>query len=435
MLDPYIVVLLAFGFAVLAVAWLPLLLRDVPLSLPIICVAFGYGLFALIDTGDRPQPLVYPEITERLTEFVVIISLMGVGLKISRPVSFRGWIITRRLLAGAMPLCIAGMALLGWGIVGLAPAAALLLGAALAPTDPVLAADVQLGPPGSNEEDDIRFSLTSEAGLNDGLAFPFVNLAILVASFGLSPGAWLAEWLVLDVVWKIAVGIAAGFLVGRGLAAILFRLPEGSRIAATGDSLVALAATLISYGATEMAHGYGFLAVFITGLVVRQAERTHEYAVRLHEFAEQIERLFMMLMLVLFGGALATGLLAPLTWQGALVGTLFLFVVRPVAGWLSLAGSHCPRGERMFIAFYGVRGIGSSYYLAYAINREPSLSADGMLWAIAGYTVLISIVVHGFTVTPILKRLDDGRAPPTDADGGPPGAAARFVAKEPTSTA
>ena len=148
-MDPYLIFLGAFGLAILAVAWLPLLLRELPLSLPIFCVAFGFLIFGLLYTSDRPHPLAFPYATERLTELLVIISLMGVGLKISRWPTWRDWMITWRLLGITMPLSIAALAVLAWWIVGLAPAAAILLASALAPTDPGLASDVQLGPPGS----------------------------------------------------------------------------------------------------------------------------------------------------------------------------------------------------------------------------------------------------------------------------------------------
>ncbi len=200
-----------------------------------------------------------------------------------------------------------------------------------------------------------------------------------------------------------------GYAVGRALASILFRLPKKQRLATTGDSLVALAATLIAYGATELAHGYGFLAVFITALVVRKAERSHEYSARLHDFAEQIERLMMMMMLILFGGAIATGLLGPLSWPAALAGMVFLFALRPLAGWISLAGVSCPPKEKAFIAFFGIRGLGSFYYLAYALNQDVGFERGDLLWATVGFIVLVSILVHGVTVTPILRRLDDGR--------------------------
>jgi sodium/hydrogen antiporter len=180
-MDPYLLLLVGTDALILLVAWLPMALRELPLSLPMFCVAFGFAAFGL-SSGDTPSPVLYPEVTERLTELVVLVALTGAGLKLDRPFGWRTWSMTWRLLAFAMPLSILGIALVGGWLLGLGVAAALLLGAALAPTDPVLAADVQVGPPRSGEEDEVRFTLTAEAGLNDGLAFPFVNLAVALRS-------------------------------------------------------------------------------------------------------------------------------------------------------------------------------------------------------------------------------------------------------------
>jgi NhaP-type Na+/H+ or K+/H+ antiporter len=182
--DPYIFVLILLGVAILAIAWVPILVRNPPLFSPIFCVSAGFLVFTWHGGGEKPLRLRYPEITERLSELIVIIALMGAGLKIDQSVGWRSWSTTWRLLAVAMPLTILGVAGMGWWVMGLAAAAALLLGAAPAPTDPVLASDVQLGPPGTPEEGEVRFALTSEAGLNDGLAFPFINLAIAMAMAG-----------------------------------------------------------------------------------------------------------------------------------------------------------------------------------------------------------------------------------------------------------
>jgi NhaP-type Na+/H+ or K+/H+ antiporter len=224
-------------------------------------------------------------------------------------VGWRTWLTTWRLLAITMPLSIAGIALLGWSGLGLAPAAALLLGAVLAPTDPVLASDVQVGPPHEPEQGEVRFSLTSEAGLNDGLAFPFTNLAVAMALYGAAPGSWTLEWLAIDVTWKIAAGLAIGLLVGQALGLLIFHHVEHPRLPESRDNLVAVGIPLLAYGLAELAHGYGFLAVFVAALTLRHWERSHHYRGRLHEFAEQIERLFMMILLALFGGAIAGGLL------------------------------------------------------------------------------------------------------------------------------
>lgn len=197
------------------VAWLPLALKRLPLTLPIICIAIGGAIFALPGVTLRPLPLDYPEIAERFTEFVVIIALMGAGLKLDRRFSWRQWRVTWRLLAITMPLSIAAIAVIGgWGL-GLPWIAALLLGACLAPTDPVLASDVQVGPPRTGEEDEVRFGLTSEAGLNDGLAFPFVNLAIALALAATTGEPWAGKWLWHNVLWEIGpASRAAGWSAG-----------------------------------------------------------------------------------------------------------------------------------------------------------------------------------------------------------------------------
>lgn len=406
-MDPYIVLLVGIGGLILLVAWLPMLLRELPLSLPMFCVGIGFVAFSL-SGGDTPQPRLQPEITERLTELIVIVALTGAGLKLDRPFGWRSWGMTWRMLAIAMPLSILGIALIGHALLGLGAAAALLLGSALAPTDPVLAADVQVGPPRSGEEDEVRFTLTAEAGLNDALAFPFVNLAIAVAIFGMAPGGWALEWLGVDVLWKLGAGVVVGWGVGSLLAWMIFRLPNRARLARTGDGFVALGITFIAYGATELVHGYGFLAVFVSALAIRSAERHHDYHERLHDYAEQTERLLMMVVLVLFGGALAGGLLDSLTWAGAGAVLLFLFVVRPIAGMVALLGAPPPRIEQGMVAFFGIRGVGSFYYLAYALNETPFEQPEA-LWAVVGFTVLVSIILHGTTVTGAMRYVDAHR--------------------------
>ncbi len=415
MLDPYIAFLLGLGIVVLLVAWLPLALKSVPLSLSIVCVALGAGFFGLGWLEFDPDPRTYDTIVEKLCEAVVIISLMGAGLKIDRKIGLRAWATTWRLLGIAMPLTILAVTLVGVYGLGLPIAMALLLGAALAPTDPVLASDVQVGKPGSGEEDEVRFSLTSEAGLNDGLAFPFVHLALV---FGLaastSGGVWpdisaLGGWFVGDVVWRVGAGIGIGWLVGRGLGWLTFGRSR-SKLSGTRDGLVAIGATLVAYASAEVCHGYGFLAVFVAALVLRDTERNHEYHEALHDFSEQIERLLMMLVLVLFGGAIVmTGLFANLTWTDILAALAIVFLIRPLAGWIALIGSGHPAGERGLISFFGIRGIGSFYYLAYGVNHGEFGSSE-RLWAIAGLVVLISIVVHGISATPAMRWLDRARA-------------------------
>lgn len=389
----------------LLVAWLPLALKRAPLSLAILCVLIGLAVFGSGLMGFRPDPRTYDTQTERLSELVVLIALMGAGLKLERRLGWRTWGATWRLLAVAMPLSIVAMAAAGYYLLGFSLAMAMLFGAALAPTDPVLASDVQVGPPQSGEEGEVRFGLTSEAGLNDGLAFPFVMLAILFAAEG-SPGAEdLGRWFAVDVLWRIACGVGMGWLMGRVLGWLAFGAPH-VKLSRTGDGLVAIGATLLAYSATELLNGYGFLAVFVAALALRRREPEHEFHSALHDFAEQIERLLMLLVLVLFGGALAGGLLEPLTWADAGVAALALLVIRPLAGWISLIGARLPGRDRAMLAFLGIRGVGSFYYLAFALNHAQ-FGDSSRLWAVTGLIVLLSILVHGVSATPLMLWIDE----------------------------
>ena len=394
------------GVGALLAGILPRVLDRRPLSLPIAFLALGMVVFALPLGLPDVDPLKHPKLTEHLTEIGVIVALMGAGLKIDRPLTRRGWASTWRLLVIAMPVTIAATALLGWWWAGLVPASALLLGAALAPTDPVLASDVQVGEPTDEEdsEDEVRFALTSEAGLNDGLAFPFVYAAIGMATVaGLG---WAGEWVWQDVLYKGAVGVAGGLLIGKLLGKLFFRAKrEALRLSRHSEGFLALAATFLAYGLVEVAGGYGFLAVFVAARGIRSAERSHDYHQVLHDFAEQTERLLTVLLLLLFGGAVVGGLLAPLTWPAALAGLALVLIVRPVTGFLSLRGAPGRSAEHWVIAAFGIRGIGSFYYLSYALTHAEFAGVD-LLWATVGFVVLTSVVLHGIASTPVMELLD-----------------------------
>ena len=385
--------LLTGGSLLLAVV-LPYALSRAALSPPAVLLGVG-ALIGLLPISDdlALDPVDQRVVIEHVTELTVIVALMGVGLALDRPFSLRkrgtwgAWHATWRLLALAMPLSIAGVALLGWWVIGLAPASALLLGAALAPTDPVLASDVQVEGPttGDDEEiderDEVRFALTSEAGLNDGLAFPFVYAAILIASVG-PVAEWGVEWLAWDLVGRVVFGVVLGILVGRLMALVAFRAPPGQslRMSETSEPLLAVAAVLLAYGVAEVAHTYGFVAVFVCALTIRSAERDHEYHELMHQVVQRLERILTLIVLLLLGVALTHGLLGQLTWAAAGVAVALVVLVRPLAAWASLAvasgkvpdraGDHAlgPR-ERLVTAFFGVRGIGSLYYLAYATGQ------------------------------------------------------------------
>lgn len=403
-------VLAVLGVAIVAAAVMPTLLARVPISMPIIYVGAGMLLFSLPIDIEAPLPTDGTDTSwaERLTELVVIVSLMGAGLKLRRPIGWRAWASTWRLLGIAMPITIAAIALLGGIGLGLPLATAILLGAVLAPTDPVLASDVQLAGPGGTEEtaaedadDEVRFALTSEAGLNDGLAFPFTNLAIAIAG----GGSWLLGWVVEDVAVKLAVGLTGGVVLGRVISYLAFGLPARWRLARTGQGFVSVGATLLVYGVTELAHGYGFVAVFVAAVVIRRSELDHEYHETLHDLAETLERLASVIFLLLLGGSAVDGALAALTPAGVAVGLGIVLVIRPAAGLVSLIGAGLDHRVRRAISFFGIRGMGTVYYLAHAVTEERFPHALEV-WAVAIFVVIASIVVHGITATPALARVD-----------------------------
>ncbi|WP_339826312.1 cation:proton antiporter [uncultured Parasphingorhabdus sp.] len=391
---------------IMMVAWLPLILKRMPLSLPIICVISGIVLFSFPPFEQySPHPVEAPIIIEMATELIVIISLMGAGLKISRPFSLDGWKIPIRLLGVAMPLTIIAVAFLGGYYLGLPLPAALLLGACLAPTDPVLASDVQILSTESADEDDARFSLTTEAGLNDALAFPFIHLAIAASFAGFGLDVW-TSWISDDLLLRLFIGSIIGILAGKLIGKIIYALPKTTRLSRTGDGFVALGVTLIVYSVTEFAHGYGFLAVFLAGLMLRKASDGHGFNKRLHDFADETERLLMMFMLVFFGGMISKGgLFSALGTELIVFAVLTILVIRPVIGWCSLMGLSKPSLDKFTISFFGIRGLGSAYYLSFALNHGNFGSGD-LLWEIVALVICISIFVHGILVTPAMALME-----------------------------
>lgn len=392
--------------------------------MPMMFLAVGFLLFSFAEGLPDPDPITYSEITIHLTEICVIISLMGAGLALDRKVGRKRWATTWRLLGIAMPLCIVVFTLLGVWMLGLGLAAAILVAAALAPTDPVLASEVQVGEPSETEEeleaeDEVRFALTSEAGLNDGLAFPIVYLAVAMSLVGTAPSAWSLEFFTLDVLWRIGIGFLFGMGMGKLLSRIFFQSRiESARMASHSEGFVALAATFLTYGLTEMIEGYGFIAVFVCAVTIRSSEQTHGFHGVLHSYIEQLERLLTVVVLVLLGGAVARGLLAGLTIGEILVALVFLLLVRPVAGWISLSRGSTGPWERSVISFFGVRGIGSIYYLSYALSKGEFATEDEALWRIVGLVIVMSILLHGVTAAPVINALDRARKRKALRDSG-----------------
>ncbi|MBO9429531.1 cation:proton antiporter [Sulfitobacter sp. R18_1] len=411
-LNGYHFALGAVGAVVILAHWLPRFFSRREPAASGLLILLGMGVFALVPGMPRfPDPRAMPFPWEVVSELCVIVALFATGLRIDRLSDWSRWGPTARLLALTMPLTILSVALMGWAFAGMTAAGAILLGAVMAPTDPVLAADVQVGPPHEGGEHPVRFALTTEAALNDGLAFPFVYLGILVAAEGLAPASWGVEWLARDVFWRIAVGAAMGAAGGWALGQVLFAVPRHAVLAETSSGVVALAGVLLCYGTTELAEGYGFIAVAMAGLVIRRVEADHAFHRRLHDFTAAVEHALTALLLVAIGAVLPA-LLGDLTLAGAVIVLALIFVVRPLAGWLSLMGTPLETRPRWVIALYGIRGIGSIYYLAYAAGKVEFLDEEP-LWAMVGFAILLSTLVHGFTAGIAVDGLRGKGEPPS----------------------
>jgi sodium/hydrogen antiporter len=402
----YLIIITVIGLAALGMAWMPSISQKTRISYSIIYVVLGMLLYiAFRSILPLPDPISENEFTLHLTELVVIVSIMGTGLKIDQPFSFRNWRVPFRLVIFTMLLSIFVVALLGYWTLGYDIATAILLGSVLAPTDPVLASDVQVGPPHEEEQDNVKFALTAEAGMNDGTAFPFTWLAITLALIGTPEHTDLTTWFLVNFVYRIIAGVTAGFLIGKLLAYLVFFLPEKRNFLVTRDGFVAISSTLLVYGFTELIHGYGFIAVFVTAITLRNYEMHHKFHKKLHAFTDQIERILLSIVLILFGGSLVNGILDHLTWQLALFGVFFVFVVRPLTGYVALIRTKLHYKEKLGISFFGIKGIGSFFYLAFALQQTDFVYAEE-LWSLVAFIVLLSIIIHGFTATPLMLKLN-----------------------------
>lgn len=403
-MDPYIICVALVGFVALSISWVKHVTGLINISYPIVFLLLGIVLYLLVDELPWTSPYRSQTLTMHLTELMVIVAIMGTGLRIDVPFSLKRWNAPFRLISITMILCIGALVALGYWWLGWGLASAVLLGAVLAPTDPVLAGDVQVGPPNSDDRRRVQFALTGEAGMNDGLAFPFVWLAIGLALSSAGQDFSLLEWAAYSVVYKIVAGIVCGYLVGRLVSYLFFHLPDRHNLMHVQQGLVALSATLLVYGVTELLHGYGFIAVFVTAITIRNKEMDHEYHEKLHEFIGQIEHILLAVMLILFGGSLVDGILGSLTWPAVVAGLVFLLLIRPLAGYVSMAGTTMPWQEKLAIGFFGIRGIGSFFYLAFALT-EVDFAFDEQLWSLVAFVVLVSVLGHGLTASYVMRRL------------------------------
>ena len=382
--------------------WLPRFVSRHEPAASGLLILFGMAAFALFPGLPAiPDPRQDPYLWEIVAELTVIIALFATGLRIDDLSSLTHWGPTIRLLAVAMPLTILAVALLGYSLAGMTVAGAILLGAVMAPTDPVLAGDVQVGPPLEGREHPVGFALTTEAALNDGLAFPFVYLGLIVAVEGLSPGSRALEWFARDVLWRIAVGAVMGSRRGMGPGADpVLRAAQGR----ARRHRVGRGGARGSCSATGRPSSWRATASSPSPSRASRcggSRRTMRSTASFHDFTEAVEHALTAVLLFALGAVLPL-LLEGLTFAGAAIALLLLLVVRPLAGWMSLANSNLQGRDRWVVAIYGVRGIGSIYYLAYAAGQVEFWDEEP-LWALVGFTILVSALGHGFTAGLAMK--------------------------------
>ncbi|MGC1246485.1 MAG: sodium:proton antiporter [Spirulinaceae cyanobacterium] len=399
-MNTYILNLLVIGLLLLVVTlgsdWIS---SRLPLSFALIYLVVGIGLgpygFGLIEL--RPDT----EFIERLAEFVVIISVFGCGLKMNRPLKFQDWQTTARLIGFLLPLSILAVAASGHWLLGLGWGSAILLGAILAPTDPVLASEVQLGE--VKDKDELRFGLTSEGGFNDSLAFPFVYFGLYAIKDN-NWENWLRQWLIIDLIWAIIAALVMGIVVAKSVIWIDERFQRFHPINAMMEDFIALSTVLLTYSLTELVNGYGFLAVFVAGFVVqRKYYANQKKRLAQLEFIEQIEKLLEVATILLLGSLLLVEPILKYGTQGLLVAGLLIFLIRPIGVLLSFLGSNLPTKTHLLFGWFGIRGIGSLYYLTYAMGQGLEGEVAEQLAWITYIVVVSSVILHGISATPLMS--------------------------------
>lgn len=411
-LSTYHLVLTGFGALILLSHWVPRFFSGREPASSALLMLGGVGVsFLFPDFADQLSPENSGKLWEVSTEMCVIIGLFGVGISIDRIAASSKWRPTLRLLLIVMPLMIILTAGAGMLFAGLALPIAMLLGAVLAPTDPVLARDVQIAPPGEGKEETVRFALTTEAGLNDGLAFPFVYLALALIAAGAASPSLLASWIAIDVIYRIGVGALAGAVLGKALGHIVFRLPRKNPLSESEADIVSLTGIVLTYGIAELLEGYGFIAVFVAAVLLRQEKAEHAFHGRVHDFVRALEQTLTAILLLGLG-VILPNLLSEVTAGQIVVVLVLLFVLRPALGWLALWGLNIEWRERAVMAFYGIRGVGSVYYLAYAQTHGDFSEEAQSLWVITVLLIMLSTIVHGLSAGIALSRAGRSETPP-----------------------
>lgn len=418
MLIPWFVLV---GVVLILMACSTHLVQRLPLSPAILYLGVGAAVGPVGTQLLLVDLWVHHHVVEVITEVAVLITLFAVGLRLQLPLRWALWRLPVRLATLGMIVSTALIATLGHLLLALPLGAAVLLGGVLAPTDPVLASEVQIHDPG--DRDKVRLSITAEGGLNDGLAFPAVMLGLgLLGVHEMGSGGW--RWLAVDVVWAVGAGLGLGWLCGRWVGLGLAWLRGRGHPLESPEFLV-FGLIALAYGLALLLQAYGFLAVFAAGAGLSRVERQRPeiaadpdtdaaHSSRLDHFAQQAERLAEVVVVVLIGASLSW-----IDWQWELLvfALAVLFVLRPLMVLLLVRRHEAAGHQRPLIAWFGIRGVGSVYYLAFAMGygMDPAWG-EPLIGAVLS-TIACSIVLHGMSATPLMAMYRRSRRP---GSGAPP---------------
>ena len=401
-LDIYLIDLFVIGLLLLLVTLGSGWIDKLPISFALIYLIVGISLgpygFKIVQL--RPDA----NFLEKLTEFVVIVSLYSCGLKMNRQLNFGAWRSTVRLIGFLMPITIFAIAFVAHWSLKMEWGPAILLGAILAPTDPVLASEVQLAD--TEDKDELRFGLTSEGGLNDALAFPFVYFGIHWLEKGNNWQDWFKEWVAVDLLWAVIAGVGMGIVVAKAVVWLEQKIEKSTPIDDLMADFVAISTILLTYSVTEFVYGYGFLAVFVAGIAAQKQYEDEEKRHSQLEFTERIEKLMEVATILILGSMLRVQAIWQHLSDALLIGGLLLFAIRPVGAWISTIGSHYRPFTRALFGWFGVRGVGSIYYLCYAFGHGLKDSLGEQIAWITYITIVMSVILHGISTTPLMNRYE-----------------------------
>ncbi|MBJ2283472.1 sodium:proton antiporter [Pseudomonas sp. MF6755] len=435
----FILWMAVLGAVLLTLALTSSYLRWMPVTTSAVCLLLGIAI------GPLGADLLYLDIKdssrwmEHLTEVAVLFSLFVSGLKLRLPLRHRTWRIAFGMAGPVMLLTILGTCLVLHYLLQLSWGVSLLVGAMLAPTDPVLAGLVQVN--NAQDYDPLRFGLSGEAGLNDGTAFPFVIFGLLFMQHGGFDGDWLGGWVLKNLLWAVPAGLLIGYWMGRGIGRVTLRMRiTNADSTLSPNDYLTLALIALAYVTAEAVGGYGFLAVFAAGLGLRKAEvkstgnsdtpaehlaqpvvghleveperALHGDVSQLQDtqiaagvmmndmlsFGSLVERSMEVFLVTLLGIVLVSHW----DWRALAVAALLFGVIRPVSVFAMPWGSLLDRRQRGLMSWFGIRGIGSIYYLFYALNHGLIGTSSAVAVNLTLSVIALSIVVHGLSTQPML---------------------------------